>query len=577
LADYEYFRQLERLVEMVATVRGYQEEPLYLVEELCAEAAKATRLTKADFYKAIEERSQKRREDNAAAIKDPSIRERLDAIKPWPEQLPLSVLLPQVEGRWKKILWANEANLLVISLYTVLLGFYRESPFRPLLIFTSPEEESGKTTALRLLCRLGYRVLNATSVSSGSVHRIFDYFDANVAIDEAKTNILEDPVLITFLNNGFDDESSKVLRFRPEDGVFEEFSSACFKMVAGIGSFLNHDTLSRSFVITLERPLPSEAEGLLDFALCSPQDTEPLARQLLTWTNAHRAIFRELVLDQLKRLPAKFNGRIRQKFAPLFTLALCAGPECYRRLEHLAGPFLGRGGDNRPLYHELLADICSVLEEQVRLYEQKDPACKLKSVWYKKREYRLFIETAVLITLLLALPEGPWRAYGKNKKMLDANGMFFLLRNYGFTKSERVTHQNKDLRGLFVDDLLKRFNRWKTDSEQTPPTSPSASAEPQKAAACAQKAEKPESSPTARRNVLQVIDTEEIKIPSGQQKVSDDIGTPTESPSGSGKGSANDSVVPSGQKSKNPPPRAHELQKEGFWLPGASDQDANAI
>jgi hypothetical protein len=578
LVDYEYFRHLDRLVEMVATARSYRHEPLHLVEELSAEAAKATRLTKADFYKAVEEHRQKKREEASAAAGTTaaglSIRERLEAIKPWPEEFPLSVLLPQVEAWWRKILWADEASLLVISLYTVLLGFYRESPFRPLLIFTSPEEESGKTTALRLLCRLGYRVLNATSVSSGSVHRVFDYFDANVAIDEVKTNILEDPALITFLNNGFDDESSKVLRFRPEDGIFEEFSSACFKMVAGIGSFLNHDTLSRSFVINLERPLPSEAEGLLDFALCSPQDTEPLARQLLAWIDAHRSIFRDLVLYQLEHLPAKFEGRIRQKFTPLFALALCAGPECYRRLERLAGPFLGRSADNRPLYHELLADICAVLEEQMRLFEQKSPACKLHLVWWKQREERLFIETAVLITLLLALPEGPWRAYGKNKKMLDANGMFYLLRKYGFTKSERVKYQYKAFRGLFVDDLLNRFNRWKTDFEQTPPTSPGASGEPPKADACAQEAEKPESSPPPRRTSSQVVDTEGIKSASGQQKVSDDVGTPTHLPSGSGKGSADKCVGGAGQKSKNAPPRAHGREKEASNIPGAADQSA---
>jgi hypothetical protein len=581
LADYEYFRHLNRLVELVATVRGYAHEPLQLVEELSAEAAKATRLTKADFYKAVKEQRQKKREEASAAagtnVTDLSIKERLDAIKPWPEEFPLSVLLPQVEGWWKKILWTNEANLLVISLYTVLLGFYRESPFRPLLIFTSPEEESGKTTALRLLCRLGHRVLNATSVSSGSVHRIFDYFDANVAIDEAKTNILDDPVLITFLNNGFDDESSKILRFRSEDGVFEEFSSACFKMVAGIGSFLNHDTLSRSFVINLERSLPSEAKELLDFALCAPQDTEPLARQLLTWTNTHRAIFREFVLDQLKRLPAKFDGRIRQKFAPLFALALCAGSECYRRLDRLAGPFLGRSADNRPLYHELLADICTVLEEQVRLYTQKDPTCKLKSVWYKKREERLFIETAVLVTLLLALPEGPWRAYGKNKKMLDANGMFFLLRNYGINKSEKVSFQNKDLRGLFVATLLSRYNRWKSDSKDSAPTSASASAAPPKTDACEQEAEKSDFSPPGRRDVSEVVDAEEIIIPAGQQKTSADIDTPPGSPSRSGKGFADNPGVPAGQNAKTAPSRARDLQKEGLDIPGAIEQPAEHV
>jgi hypothetical protein len=602
LADYEYFRHLDKLVEMVATVRGYRHEPLHLVEELSAEAAKATRLTKADFYKAVEERRQQKREEASVAAgtkaADPSIKERLDATQPWPEEFPLSVLLPQVEAWWKKILWTNEANLLVISLYTVFLGFYRESPFRPLLVFTSPEEESGKTTALRLLCRLGHRVLNAISVSSGSVHRVFDYFDANVAIDEAKANILEDPVLITFLNNGFDEESSKVLRFRFEDGEFEEFSSACFKMVAGIGSFLNHDTLSRSFVINLERPLPDEAAGLLDFALCSQEDTEPLARQLLTWINAHRGVFRDLVLYQLKRLPAKFKGRIRQKFAPLFALALCAGPECYRRLERLAAPFLSRGADNRPLYHELLSDICTVLEEQVRLLKQKDPGCKLKMVWWKKREERPFIETAVLITLLLALPEGPWKAYGKNKKMLDANGMFFLLRNYGFTKAERVTHQYRDFRGLFVDDLLNRFNRWKTDSKQPSPISASASSEPPKTDTCAQEGQKPGSSPPERRNVSQVVDTEgnhpgnySVGLDPGVDGMPESANIPSGSanvPSGQiqpdGIGHRNEvcqpqsvtthSVIPSGQKSKKAPPRAHGFEKEASAIPNATDQTA---
>jgi DNA polymerase I-like protein with 3'-5' exonuclease and polymerase domains len=348
---------------------------------------------------------------------------------------------------------------------TVATFFYKETPYRPLLVLTSAEEESGKTTALRLIRRLGYRILSATSVSSGSIHRVFDHYDANLSIDEAKANLREEPALVTALNNGFDEESAVVLRWDTDAGNFIPFRTDCFKIIAGIGSYLNHDTLSRSFVVTLERATAEEYAKVIDFAFCELSETQPIARKLLTWANAHREIFRGLVLEMMRRLPKQFRGRIRQKFSVLYALAAFAGNEWYQKLNQAASHMFRQTNVDDPLHHQLLADSCAILEEQRILRTLGDGNCKLKFVHRKGESEREFIETKILISLLLALPEGPWKAYGKNKKLLDANGFFFLLKNYGIRTSERIKIEGIVRRGLFCDVLLSLFARWNRERE----------------------------------------------------------------------------------------------------------------
>jgi hypothetical protein len=495
-----------RLVQMAAGARTSKDEPRSIIERFCDVAQKASRLTKLAFTESVEDEIRRLLGPDAQASTEEKddIAAELGSLTPWPEALPLSEIFPEVLGCWKKYLVAGDDAHLIFAFMTVATFFYKETPYRPLLVLTSAEEESGKTTALRLIRRLAYRILSATSVSSGSIHRVFDHYDANLSIDEAKANLKEEPALITALNNGFDEESAVVLRWDTDAGVFIPFRTNCFKILAGIGSYLNHDTLSRSFVITLERATAEEYARVTDFAFCELSETEPIARKLLAWAHAHREIFRDLVLEMMRRLPTKFRGRVRQKFSVLYALAAWVDKDCCRKLDQAASRMLGQITGDVPLQHQLLADICGILEKQQELRARGDAKCKLKIVQRKGEPDREFIETTILINLLLTLSEGPWRAYGKNKKLLDGNGLFFLLKNYNIRTSEKKSIRGIEYRGLFVDVLLTAFERWKRQSESEPKASTGG--------ATTADSGKPENPVSEVSESSEVVETEEIKL-----------------------------------------------------------------
>jgi hypothetical protein len=408
LSSEERIRHRQRVIQMAALARIAKEEPRGIVEQFCEAAQKVAWLNKAAFSAAVEDEIRRILGPEIQDLDDDThdIQAQLDSVTPWPEELPLGKIFPEVYGCWKKYLVTNDDDRLILAFMSVATFFYKETPFRPLLMLTSAEEESGKTTSLRLIRRLGFRILSAASISAGSVHRVFDHYDANLSIDEAKANIKEEPALVTALNNGFDEESAVVLRWDTDLKTFVSFRTDCFKILAGIGSYLNHDTVSRSFVITLERATAEEYKGVVDFAFCELSETQPIARKLLTWANAHRRMFRDLVLEMMRRLPKRFRGRVRQKFSVLCALGLLAGEDWYRKLEKASFRILERANaTDVPLHHQLLADICAVLEHQRFLRSHQDPYCKLKII--KGEQDREFIETTVLIGLLLTLPEGP--------------------------------------------------------------------------------------------------------------------------------------------------------------------------
>jgi hypothetical protein len=77
------------------------------------------------------------------------------------------------------------------------------------------------------------------------------------------------------------------------------------------------------------------------------------------------------------------------------------------------------------------------------------------------RQNRDFIVTDDLLKAMWALSESPWRAWGKGRRMLNAEELYWLLRDYGIDGSERLKKGLQDFRGLYVDTIFKAFERYR--------------------------------------------------------------------------------------------------------------------
>ena len=74
----------------------------------------------------------------------------------------------------------------------------------------------------------------------------------------------------------------------------------------------------------------------------------------------------------------------------------------------------------------LLRDLYNFAEQQLRLKLASRPSV----IIHNQRANRDFITTENLLKAVWALPESPWRAWGKGRRMLNAEELYWLLRDY---------------------------------------------------------------------------------------------------------------------------------------------------
>ena len=102
-------------------------------------------------------------------------------------------------------------------------------------------------------------------------------------LDECK-DTSENKDLRAFFNDGFDNnsthpvDSSFLARYDMESGQLLEFDPRFPKICAGIGTFLERDTLSRSLVINMERYTAQESRVVREYFHCTDEITLPIYR-----------------------------------------------------------------------------------------------------------------------------------------------------------------------------------------------------------------------------------------------------------------------------------------------------------
>jgi uncharacterized protein DUF3631 len=256
-----------------------------------------------------------------------------------------------------------------------------------------------------------------------------------------------------------------LVRFDMESGQLLEFNPRFPKICAGIGTFLERDTLSRSLVINMERYTAEESRVVREYFLCTEEVTLPIYQQFLKyWTAERPRAFGRVCREVLKDIPAQIISRQRQKFVPWLATAKLGGKqlfdesiaaiEWFSAIPDTANPALG---------HRLLCDIARIFHRQVFLHERKAPdpiTGKPTEVLYQPTTGVYLMPSQKLVTLLRELPESPWKCYGKDKRSLDDDGLYVLLRDYSLA-SVKLKIAGATHRGLTYDHFRERYERFR--------------------------------------------------------------------------------------------------------------------
>jgi DNA polymerase I-like protein with 3'-5' exonuclease and polymerase domains len=393
-----------------------------------------------------------------------------NSIKPWPAPVPVSEILWETHDKLEKYVVTQPYYRIVAAAWVGMTYVFEESPFLPMMIFSSPQEESGKSAFMTTMTWMVYRPVPSSLISSAGAHRWIDVFRGTICTDEVKS-MADKPDMVALWNLGFNNsghaiDTPVVRRYDSESGKTLQFRVSYSKMMAGLGSFLTSDTISRSFVVPMRRALPAELDSIEDYVFITPEEFAPITQKWTQWREKQFLTFRADVLKTMRMMPKDIRGRAKQKFAPLFTVCRLAGDGWYEMIEKSALEMLKivpPGADAR-LNRLLLRDLYFIGKHELRLKKIGRP-----SVIVLGREAKQdFITSDDWVKALHKLRESPWRAWGKYRKILDAKDMYWLLQDYGIGEYERFRERWSDLHGIYLETVFKAFEPYKTPNDRSP-------------------------------------------------------------------------------------------------------------
>ena len=161
-------------------------------------------------------------------------------------------MLDEICATIQRFVWLKPSQCRAAALWIVLTYLHDAIDILPILLITSPEENCGKTTLLKLVFYLSNRPVPAGNISAAAIYRTIKDIAPTMTLDEADTYLQDNEEMRGVIDSGHEREFAWVIRtaMEGEDTVY--FSTWCPKALAMIG-LPKRTILSRSIHVRLER------------------------------------------------------------------------------------------------------------------------------------------------------------------------------------------------------------------------------------------------------------------------------------------------------------------------------------
>jgi putative DNA primase/helicase len=334
---------------------------------------------------------------------------------------------------------------LVTVLWVILTWVHKQAAIHsPILLVTSPEPNSGKTTLIGVLDYLVYRSLSTVGVTAAALYRSIEKWEPTIIVDEADKLFINNDDLRQVVNSGWT-RGQGVLRCEGENNDPYLFPTFCPKAIAMKGMKLPDTTLSRAIVIGMERKGPGEKT--VNFGCQDDAGFAALRQRLARYAvdNADALAKADPVL------PLGFENRKAANWRLLLAIADTAGKAFGRKARAAAEKISGAVVVSSTAI-DLLADTRKLLEPEGAQPKEA-------------------ISSAGLAAVLGNDPDSQWSEFGKARKPITQKQIAALLKPFGIFP--RTVHPPKlaaDAKGYeraWFKDAWRRY----LDPE-TPPPSP---------------------------------------------------------------------------------------------------------
>jgi hypothetical protein len=283
-------------------------------------------------------------------------------VAPWPEPVDGDALIRDIIRKLQKHVALSFENALAITLWIMLAWVHDEVAIHsPLLVVSSAEPDSGKSTTLAIIAFLVPRAISTVDISRGALYRAVQRWGPSFVIDEfdnvldAKTDS-DKSELRSVINSGHT-RGQGVLRCVTDDHTPEMFSTFAPKALGMVGRKMPSTTLSRCVVAELRRATKSEQNKKFEHS--DDSELANLRSRLRRWSMDSADALR----DAKPSMPDGFENRKADNWRLQFKIAdLCSGVEDWGDKARATAVKIESSSDSRTITAQLLAAIKAVFD-----------------------------------------------------------------------------------------------------------------------------------------------------------------------------------------------------------------------
>jgi putative DNA primase/helicase len=216
---------------------------------------------------------------------------------------------------------------------------HEHATYSPILLVSSPERDSGKSTLLGVIGFMARRALLSVGISPAALYRSIEKWHPSFVLDETDKIFVDNPDLWQVVNSGWT-RGQGVVRCDPDTNEPRRFSTFCPKTMAMKGKDAPDTILSRSILIPQRRRTKEERIAHFDHV-----DDAVFARirsQLARWAADNGEMLSIVRPDQ----PDGFINRLASNWRLMFAIADSLGEHAGARAR---GCPAYRGGDRSSL------------------------------------------------------------------------------------------------------------------------------------------------------------------------------------------------------------------------------------
>jgi Protein of unknown function (DUF3631)/Primase C terminal 2 (PriCT-2) len=359
-------------------------------------------------------------------------------VEPWHNAVETAALLTELQPQIRRYAVITEEQSLTSALWSMMAWVHsRAATHSPILMVSSPQPNSGKSTLLGVLGFLTPRSLVCVGLNEAVLFRSIDLWQPTLITDEADTAFIDNEPLRAVYNSGWA-RGTGVPRCVGDSHTPKMFETFCPRALGLKGKNLPDTTASRCITIEMKRKLPDETAA--DFSHMDDKAFATLRRKLARWADDNW----ETLARAQPQTPVGFHNRVRRNWWLLSAIAELAGPDWAEKTRRAASSIEGlrEVGD---IEIELLADTKGVFDA----------------------ENAAEISTKSLIAKLCEDEERPWATFSKGKQITDRQ-IARMLRKYGIP-SEDVYPNGIHAKGYKLARFQEAWARYLTQPKNTPP------------------------------------------------------------------------------------------------------------